>query len=885
MEDPIHLNTFLEKSYGSGLVFREDEEGIETAGGVAVSLQRNDDHNDIIDHNNVSDGVSEMERSAEGGWWIDIHFYWLRNVRCIPTRPHSDSSFGYRCGLFSFSHTVGDEEIMTKSHIPLASMPRTSESHFKRHTKSHSSSCLPALYIVEDGSLVWQQSVSDCYRSDPQTVPHNTWAHILLYFDPSSGAIMASIASQSTEEQPTRIVELVRMDPLCLWFSDSAREQLYDTRSSSPYHLGHPTWWKGSMVLGAAPAARRFTGVLSSIRQGFSDPNTGMEHILNHLGRDATPRFPSSVSSSAALGLSVFLKTMPIVSVDALLRWRPPEHQWSIPSAPKISWKPLRNDQPITLVCHDMRGGYLNDAFDSGIMFAGDAPAYSFLHWHATDIFVYFSHYRVSVPPASWTHAAHGHGVRILGTFITEWSEGAADSQLLLRDPELGARKLAEVAATQGFDGYLLNFEADVLAVHLPKLRQFIFALKAELLERVGPHSLVVWYDSVSFVDGKVRWQNEVNEHNLAILTDNLADYVFLNYHWNYKGILATVDAVNQHQISPAKVCVGIDVWGRGTPMGGQYSSAEAAQLIRNVNPNLSLALFAPAWSLESESPIWEQRSRWLQIQDPVLWTQSRRGFLELVTPEIVWQVEPTNEDSWQALPLHKGRYPPQVELNPLGATTLPVDHSAAVVIASFKSCKRRAILSVPAHFRNGIAFVELWLRGSPPNCADPYSVCVSAVTEGGKSVVLVDTGQQIAPVTGDWIRICGRSLVRDCSTIEWIEEGSDAERWRGNYGTCFSNRSVILADSTAVSRLDVASLYNYSPRIPHVRSLPWGTLFGTGVAQELFALGSQLASGVRLQSPFLQSPLPCLLPVSPMTVDEGANSTAGAFLRRRSNA
>lgn len=67
--------------------------------------------------------------------------------------------------------------------------------------------------------------------------------------------------------------------------------------------------------------------------------------------------------------------------------------------------------RPRILVCHDMQGGYVDDKWIQG----GNNPdAYAIWHWYLIDVFVYFSHYLVTLPPPNWTNTAHKHGVKVL---------------------------------------------------------------------------------------------------------------------------------------------------------------------------------------------------------------------------------------------------------------------------------------------------------------------------------------------------------------------------------------------------------------------------------------------------------------------------------------
>ena len=62
------------------------------------------------------------------------------------------------------------------------------------------------------------------------------------------------------------------------------------------------------------------------------------------------------------------------------------------------------------LVCHDLQGGYGDDSLVQG---GADPEQYSIYAWHLIDLFVYFSHRRVTIPPPSWIDAAHVHGVPV----------------------------------------------------------------------------------------------------------------------------------------------------------------------------------------------------------------------------------------------------------------------------------------------------------------------------------------------------------------------------------------------------------------------------------------------------------------------------------------
>ena len=67
-------------------------------------------------------------------------------------------------------------------------------------------------------------------------------------------------------------------------------------------------------------------------------------------------------------------------------------------------------NRPRLLVCHDMAGGYGDDKWAQG---GTNSQAFDLSHWYLMDVFVYFSHSLVTLPPPSWTNTAHLHGVKV----------------------------------------------------------------------------------------------------------------------------------------------------------------------------------------------------------------------------------------------------------------------------------------------------------------------------------------------------------------------------------------------------------------------------------------------------------------------------------------
>ncbi|KAL5568833.1 hypothetical protein UlMin_025408 [Ulmus minor] len=251
-------------------------------------------------------------------------------------------------------------------------------------------------------------------------------------------------------------------------------------------------------------------------------------------------------------------------------------------------------NRPRMLVCHDMAGGYGDDKWVQG---GSNAEAFAIWHWYLMDVFVYFSHSLVTLPPRCWTDTAHRHGVKVLGTFITESEEGRVICDTLLSTKEssqLYAERLTELAVALGFDGWLINIEVKLDLVQIPNLIEFISHLTQSMHSSISG-SLVIWYDSVT-TEGKLEWQDQLNQKNKPFF--DICDGIFVNYTWkeDYPRLSGAVAGDRKFD-----VYMGIDVFGRGAYGGGQWNTSYALDLLKK--EDVSAAIFAPGWIYETKQP------------------------------------------------------------------------------------------------------------------------------------------------------------------------------------------------------------------------------------------------------------------------------------------
>ena len=261
------------------------------------------------------------------------------------------------------------------------------------------------------------------------------------------------------------------------------------------------------------------------------------------------------------------------------------------PSAPRAPL-PAR---PRVLHCHDCRGGY-NDCADGKYLrcFSG---------WDATDAFCYFGHNLVSMPPAVWVAACHARGVPCLGTLITEGGGEAANEQArLLADVDTCVDKLCALCEHFQFDGWLVNFESPLRGggAQTAAVVDFLATLRICLRQRLGAQSLVIYYDALD-ADGQVRYQNALTPANRPFF--DACDGIFTNYWWGAPQLqqsaaqAAAAGAAVGAGGRQHDVFCGVDLFARNTSYGAGPACAVPCRAARAAG--LSLALFAPGWSVE----------------------------------------------------------------------------------------------------------------------------------------------------------------------------------------------------------------------------------------------------------------------------------------------
>jgi mannosyl-glycoprotein endo-beta-N-acetylglucosaminidase len=521
----------------------------------------------------------------------------------------------------------------------------------------------------------------------------------------------------------------------------------------------------------------------------------GNFQLISQLGLSLAPKLPLSTEIRPNFppdaARSYPPRTYPLYSFAALFSWESGADPHNISTEPLRSRGRNRQESRV-IHCHDMRGGY---EWDNSQGIQQRCNGYNFRFWALVDIFIYFSHYRVTIPPAQWINCCHRNGALCLGTIITEHAEGVTENSILLSNSALSVQKLVDIAVYYGFDGYLLNFEAAVEPSQLPNLLQFVTNL-TNLLRKAINHGKILWYDSVSMETGQVSWQSQLNSHNLAFF--QASDGIFLDYHWDFTQFNASL-AVAQQFSRSSDLFFGIDCWGRGTLGGGKLNSAKFLGKI--IEKGASVAFFGPAWSLESHYSVERaeisrihynllEKSLWLG-QKFKIWPISqllpennreirpKRPQNYEIQPELSWEITENSGQGWIVRDfVEKSRNFADFSEN---LSVLPV------FLTSNQWNRRRCALKIEESSGNQsehskILVISQDYRGCGPNFADFVYQKLEILAESGEILGSADSGELICAENWqnrtDWVRISPR-----IAEIVVEQGGKDAENWFGHFG------------------------------------------------------------------------------------------------------
>lgn len=239
------------------------------------------------------------------------------------------------------------------------------------------------------------------------------------------------------------------------------------------------------------------------------------------------------------------------------------------------------------------------------------APAFRLHAIEFADIFVYFSHHLVSLPPPSWISLCHRRGVRCLGTFLTEWEEGKEVCRRLFHSPIVAialAERLVALAGYHGLDGWLINIENEVESeTAVENMVIFLRALTRGMKKVKQIGATVLWYDSVVSDTGKLEWQDGLTERNKVFF--HACDGIFTNYCWKREGPAASA-VLAKTSASPWSLELGISGYEGVSTMGRAQSEGLRGRPRLGRSGKLSDAAFPDGEEENKEGPEKEDSAR-----------------------------------------------------------------------------------------------------------------------------------------------------------------------------------------------------------------------------------------------------------------------------------
>lgn len=181
------------------------------------------------------------------------------------------------------------------------------------------------------------------------------------------------------------------------------------------------------------------------------------------------------------------------------------------------------------------------------------ADVYAFTHFQYVDTYNFWGGSAhegiIAIPNPEHIDSAHKNGVKVTATIFFPWGDSEfveeAMEQFTEQDEDgnfIIADKLFEISEYYGFEGFFINQESDVSQALADKLKEMLVYIQ----ENKPDDFVMQWYDSMT-PDGKINYQNSINENNIGMIqdgSDKINDDIFLNFDWNKSRIDKAIETM-----------------------------------------------------------------------------------------------------------------------------------------------------------------------------------------------------------------------------------------------------------------------------------------------------------------------------------------------------
>lgn len=261
----------------------------------------------------------------------------------------------------------------------------------------------------------------------------------------------------------------------------------------------------------------------------------------------------------------------------------------------------------------------------------------------------------LNLPNAAYTNVAHKNGAKSIATiFYSGNDRGEQTYKDLLQGKRADgtypvADKLVEIAKYYGFDGYFVNQESSVNSADVPAYQDFMKQI-------IDQGIYIQWYDSATYPNGGVSYQNMFNDANSPWVQDpnkgKISDSIFLNYWFSGNMLQDSADHAKSLGIDPKyAVFAGIEAGQK------KFGSIASNANYMNVNldadgkPYVSLAALGTDFvshELGDDKKVYPKYQNQVFDRERRLWTGSSTG--EKGTTDIAdnYIDDGTSNDGWK---------------------------------------------------------------------------------------------------------------------------------------------------------------------------------------------------------------------------------------------